>query len=80
MFARGDSLHDVNQGEIGLTHCGRDQMEKDMIFVHIGPDMRIAAIEMLDYLASQPRPETRQDPAAHNCINLRLPSIPHLRH
>lgn len=52
-----------------------EQIEKDMIAVRIGPDLRMAAIASPDYLARHPAPRTPYDLAAHNCINLRLPTL-----
>lgn len=51
-----------------------DQVEKDMIAVRIGPDMRMAVVGCPDYFARRPRPLTPRDLAAHDCINLRLPT------
>ena len=52
-----------------------EQVEKDMIAVRIGPDVRMAAIAAPDYLAHHPAPHTPHDLAQHNCINLRLPTL-----
>lgn len=51
-----------------------ESLEKDMIAVRIGPDQRMAVVASPDYFASRPTPRRPQDLAAHNCINLRLPS------
>jgi DNA-binding transcriptional LysR family regulator len=51
-----------------------DQVEKDMVAVRIGPDLRIAVVGAPSYFAKRPPPKTPQDLAAHNCINLRLPT------
>ena len=51
-----------------------DQVEKDMVAVRIGPDLRIVVVGSPSYFASRPPPKTPQDLAAHNCINLRLPT------
>ncbi|GGA20212.1 LysR family transcriptional regulator [Dyella nitratireducens] len=51
-----------------------DQVEKDMIAVRIGPDMRMAVVATPAYFVQHPRPRTPRDLAAHNCINLRLPT------
>lgn len=52
-----------------------EQIEKDMVAVRIGPDIRMAAIASPDYLARHPAPRIPHDLAAHNCINLRLPTL-----
>lgn len=49
-----------------------ESVEKDMIAVRIGPDMRMVAVASPAYLAKRPPPETPQDLVGHNCINLRL--------
>ncbi|MFS8973377.1 LysR family transcriptional regulator [Cupriavidus necator] len=51
-----------------------DQVAKDMIAVRIGPDMRMAVVAAPSYFADRAPPRTPQDLAAHNCINLRLPT------
>ncbi|MBS0348179.1 MAG: LysR family transcriptional regulator [Proteobacteria bacterium] len=51
-----------------------DQVEKDMIAVRIGPDMRMAVVGAPAYFARHPRPLTPSDLAGHDCINLRLPT------
>lgn len=51
-----------------------EQIEKDMIAVRIGPDVRMAAIASPAYLARRPMPQTPHDLAQHDCINLRLPT------
>ena len=49
-----------------------ESVEKDMIAVRIGPDMRMVAVASPAYLADRAPPQTPQDLVAHNCINLRL--------
>ncbi|MBB4052136.1 DNA-binding transcriptional LysR family regulator [Devosia subaequoris] len=51
-----------------------ESVEKDMIAVRIGPDMRMVAVASPAYLASRPAPATPQELVAHTCINLRLSS------
>jgi DNA-binding transcriptional LysR family regulator len=48
---------------------------RDMVAVRIGPDMRSAVVGAPSYFARRPRPETPQALTAHNCINLRLPTL-----
>lgn len=50
------------------------QVAKDMIAVRIGPDLRIAVVGSPGYFVGRSLPETPQDLAQHNCINLRLPT------
>jgi DNA-binding transcriptional LysR family regulator len=51
-----------------------DQVEKDMVAVRIGPDWRMAVVGSPAYFSKRSRPKTPQDLAAHDCINLRLPT------
>jgi DNA-binding transcriptional LysR family regulator len=51
-----------------------EQVAKDMIAVRVGPDMRMAVVGAPSYFARRPRPKKPVDLAAHDCINLRLPT------
>lgn len=51
-----------------------DQVEKDMVAVRIGPDMRMAVVASPAYFATRARPVTPRDLEQHNCVNLRLPT------
>jgi DNA-binding transcriptional LysR family regulator len=51
-----------------------DQVEKDMIAVRIGPDVKSVIVGAPSYLAKHPAPQTPQDLVNHNCISLRLTS------
>lgn len=51
-----------------------EAIARDMIAVRIGPSLRMACVGSPDYFARHPKPQTPQDLAQHNCINLRLPS------
>ncbi len=51
-----------------------EQVAKDMIAVRIGPDLRMAVVGAPAYFKHRPLPRTPQDLAAHNCINIRLPT------
>ncbi|NNU66101.1 LysR family transcriptional regulator [Rhizobium sp. WYCCWR 11152] len=50
-------------------------VDKDMIAVRIGPEMRMVAVASPAYFARNPTPLTPHDLAKHECINLRLPSL-----
>lgn len=52
-----------------------EQVARDMIAVRIGPDMRMAVVGAPAYLSGLRPPETPQDLADHDCINLRLPTL-----
>jgi DNA-binding transcriptional LysR family regulator len=49
-----------------------EQVEKDMIAVRIGPDLRMAVVGAPGYLERCAAPETPHDLAHHDCINLRF--------
>lgn len=51
-----------------------EQVEKDMISVPIGPEVRFAAVAAPACLAGRRRPAAPQDLVEHRCINLRLPT------
>lgn len=51
-----------------------ESVEKDMIAVRIGPDLRMLTVASPDYIAVHGGPETPHDLTNHNCINLRLPT------
>jgi DNA-binding transcriptional LysR family regulator len=49
-----------------------EQVEKDMIAVRIGPDLRMAVVGAPGYLERRAAPESPHDLAHHDCVNLRL--------
>jgi len=51
-----------------------EQVEKDMIAVRIGPDLRMAVVGAPSYFGERSLPKTPQALTTHNCINLRLPT------
>jgi DNA-binding transcriptional LysR family regulator len=51
-----------------------EQLEKDMIAMRIGPELRMAAVGAPAYFARRGVPATPHDLADHSCINLRLAS------
>jgi len=52
-----------------------ESVEKDMIAMRIGPDLRMLTVGAPDYFARHGRPQTPHDLTDHNCINLRLPTL-----
>ena len=52
-----------------------EQIEKDMIAVRIGPDMRMAIVAAPAYFARRPPPKTPRDLTRHNCVAMRLPTF-----
>ncbi|MDE2302473.1 MAG: LysR family transcriptional regulator [Sphingomonadales bacterium] len=49
-----------------------EQVEKDMIAVRIGPDLRMLVVGSPAYFADHPPPATPRDLTHHACINLRM--------
>lgn len=52
-----------------------ESIEKDMIAVRIGPDLRMLVVGTPRYFDEHGRPETPHDLTDHVCINLRLPTL-----
>lgn len=65
--ARDDDDFSVDAG----VRAG-EQVAKDMVAVHIGPDMRMAVVGAPSYFRKRSEPEKPQDLVGHDCINLRL--------
>ncbi|MGJ3354981.1 LysR family transcriptional regulator [Providencia sp. Je.9.19] len=57
-----------------------ESVDKDMIAVRIGPDMRLVVVGAPSYFASHDIPQTPHDLQHHRCINMRLPSAGGLYH
>ncbi|MBO9538363.1 LysR family transcriptional regulator [Herbaspirillum sp.] len=51
-----------------------DLIAQNMIATRIGPDFKMAVVGSPGYLDANGRPATPHDLAAHNCINLRIPT------
>jgi DNA-binding transcriptional LysR family regulator len=51
-----------------------ERVERDMIAVRLGGELRTVVVAAPDYLARHPRPTTPRDLSAHNCILIRFPS------
>lgn len=49
-----------------------ESLEKDMIAVRIGPDLRMVAVAAPAYFVGRSKPGAPQDLVSHTCINLRL--------
>ena len=49
-----------------------EQVEKDMIAVPIGPELRMAAVATPSYFEAHSKPKTPQDLVRHTCLNIRL--------
>ena len=51
-----------------------ESVEKDMIAIRIGPDLRMIVVGSPAYLAAHPAPISPADLSSHNCIGTRLTS------
>ena len=51
-----------------------EAIDKDMIAVSIGPQLRMAAVASPSYFAAHPAPKTPRDLMRHRCINMRMPT------
>jgi DNA-binding transcriptional LysR family regulator len=49
-----------------------EQVEKDMIAVPLGPELRMAAVATPSYFEAHPKPKTPQDLTHHTCLNIRF--------
>jgi DNA-binding transcriptional LysR family regulator len=52
-----------------------ERVARDMIAVRIGPEIRMAAVATPAYFEKHGKPETPQDLALHNCINMRFATL-----
>lgn len=52
-----------------------ERVEKDMIAVRIGPDLRMVVAGSPGYFETRPKPVSPHDLVQHTCINLRLPTL-----
>lgn len=52
-----------------------EQIDRDMIAVKIGPDIRMAVVGTPGYFATRPKPVLPQDLTNHICINLHLETL-----
>lgn len=66
-----DNLTDIVADRIDAGIRFGDIVEKDMIAVRIGPDIRMAVVAAPSYFADHPVPKTPRDLAGHRCINYR---------
>ncbi len=66
------SLTDIVAGQYDAGIRLGEHLDKDMIAVPIGPDLRMAVVGTPSYFANRERPRTPQDLTNHRCINVRL--------
>jgi DNA-binding transcriptional LysR family regulator len=68
------ALTDIVAGRFDAGMRAGDRVERDMIAVRIGEEIRSAVVAAPEYLARHKRPTTPRDLGAHNCIRFRFPS------
>src|SRR5713101_712091 len=68
------ALTDIVAGRFDAGMRAGERVERDMIAVRIGEEMRSVVVAAPDYLARHKRPTTPRDLGAHNCIRFRFPS------
>jgi DNA-binding transcriptional LysR family regulator len=68
------ALTDIVAGRFDAGMRAGDRVERDMIALRIGEEIRNVVVATPDYLARHKRPTTPQDLGAHNCIRVRFPS------
>jgi DNA-binding transcriptional LysR family regulator len=66
-----DNLTDIVADRIDAGIRFGDMVEKDMIAVRIGPDIRMAVVGAPAYFAQHKVPRTPRELAGHRCINYR---------
>jgi DNA-binding transcriptional LysR family regulator len=49
-----------------------EQVQKDMIAVRIGPELRMAAVATPSYFEARAKPKIPQDLTRHSCLNIRF--------
>jgi len=71
---------DIVEGRFDAGIRLGESVDKDMIAVRIGPDMRMAVVGAPSYFAANPVPDTPHALQNHRCINMRLPTAGGLYH
>lgn len=69
-----NSLTNIVAGRFDAGVRIGEHIEKDMVVVRIGPDMRMAVVGAPSYFANHPKPRRPDELAAHRCVNLRRPT------
>jgi DNA-binding transcriptional LysR family regulator len=68
------ALTDIVAGRFDAGMRVGDRIDRDMIAVRIGEEIRGVVVAAPDYLARHPQPMTPRDLETHNCIRFRYPS------
>ncbi|MBB4277975.1 hypothetical protein GGE12_005784 [Rhizobium mongolense] len=63
----------INQGALAGIRLG-ESVQKDMIAVKVGPDLRMAVVGSPSYFTNRPRPQTPRDLGDHLCASYRQTS------
>lgn len=71
---------DIVEGRFDAGIRLGESVNKDMVAVRIGPDIRMAIVAAPSYFADHPAPKTPHDLQDHRCINMRLPTVGGLYH
>ena len=71
---------DIVEGRFDAGIRLGESVNKDMVAVRIGRDIRMAIVAAPSYFADHPAPETPHDLQDHRCINMRLPTVGGLYH
>ncbi|PXH51254.1 LysR family transcriptional regulator [Klebsiella variicola] len=71
---------DIVEGRFDAGIRLGESVNKDMVAVRIGPDIRMAIVAAPSYFADHPAPETPHDLQDHRCINMRLHTVGGLYH
>lgn len=66
-----DALTDIVAGRFDAGVRFGERVEKDMIAVRVGPDVRSAIVGVPAYFARRPASASPRDPAGHRCIGHR---------
>lgn len=69
-----NGLTDIVAGRYDAGIRLGEQVDKDMIAVRIGPEMRMVVVGAPSYFEKHQIPTSPQDLTAHSCINIRLPT------
>ncbi|HEX8579107.1 MAG TPA: LysR family transcriptional regulator [Allosphingosinicella sp.] len=69
-----DGLTDIVAGRYDAGIRIGEQVERDMIAVRIGPEIRMAVVGAPSYFARRPPPQNPRDLREHDCINYRQTS------
>jgi DNA-binding transcriptional LysR family regulator len=74
-LAVDQGLADIVAGRFDAGVRLGEQVAGDMIAVRIGPDLRMAVVGAPAYFEGHPPPKTPHELTAHDCVNLRLPTL-----